>query len=69
MEYSSNFNFFIKNQIYVISSNKNKHYKFVSRLDGSIFKIIDGLKNLSNDDIMQECMLIHKDIKDTSPLK
>lgn len=61
--YSKDFNFFMLNQIALSISNNGNYFKFFSRLDGEVFKIIDDNKELSQDEIRIHCNLIHMDLK------
>lgn len=59
MEYSKNFDFFIEHQIAVSITNNKKHYTFFSRLEKRCFKVVDGSKELSEDEMMEICKNIH----------
>ena len=61
--YSKNFNFFLKEQIFLGTTNNGLYSKFISRLDGKLFKTIDDHKVLSDDDVNIHCKNIHKDLK------
>ena len=62
-QYSKDFNFFLKEQIFLSTTNNGLYSKFISRLDGKVFKPIDGCTALSDDDVKSHCKTIHKDLK------
>jgi len=60
--YSKDFNFFLKEQIFLSTTNNGMYSKFISRLDGKVFKTIDDNKSLSDDDVKLNCKRIHKEL-------
>jgi hypothetical protein len=61
--YSKDFNFFLKEQIFLSTTNNGLYSKFFSRLDGKVFKTIDDTKSLNDDDIKTHCKEIHNELK------
>lgn len=65
VEYSTDFDFFFKNQILVVRSNIT--YSFCSRLESKIFetkKAIFGNHELSDEEVKETCKKIHQEILD-----
>ena len=63
VEYSTNLDFFVKNQIVVIQSGHS--YKFCSALESKCFKfltVIFHYREFSGSDIRKICVKIHKEI-------
>lgn len=60
MEYSTDFTFFLKNQIGIATTNGGKIVRFFSRLEKRLFKEIDDLKMVTDNKIKEECFTIHE---------
>ena len=61
-QYSKDFKFFLKEQIFLSTTNNGLYSKFISRLDGKVFKTIDDSKALSDDDVKLNCKEIHNEL-------
>ena len=61
--YSKDFNFFLKEQIFLSTTNNGMYSKFFSRLDGKLFETIDSSICLSDDVINVHCKRIHNELK------
>jgi len=57
--YSTDFMFFLEHQIILIMTNNRRHYTFSSRLNGELFKEIDGHTPLNEQEIREQCKKIH----------
>lgn len=57
--YSEDFNFFIQEQIGIVTTNNGRHNKFFSRLDGKVFKVVDDNKEMSDEKQKETCKEIH----------
>lgn len=60
--YSESFDFFVEHQIALATTNGGRHNTFFSRLDGKLFKKIDGYRELSDDEITEICFSVHQEI-------
>jgi hypothetical protein len=57
--YSKDYNFFLQEQIGIVTTNNGKHTKFFSRLNGKLFKEIDGNRALTESEESEHCKTIH----------
>jgi len=67
--YSEDFNFFIQEQIGIVTTNNSRHNKFFSRLDGKVFKVVDDNKKMSDETQNETCKEIHDTLDYYSPSK
>lgn len=61
IKYSPDFDFFLKHQIGTVSTNNGRHVTWFSRLESKNFKEIDGSRELSDQEIKEECFKIHQE--------
>ncbi len=62
MKYSKDYQFFLKNQIGVATTNNRKCVTWFSRLEKKTFKRIDDRVKISDEKINEECFSIHKNL-------
>ena len=62
--YSSNYDFFLENQIVVTETNGYHKATFSSRLEARTFRVLISYPDQLNDqDILKTCMSIHEGLK------
>ena len=60
--YSADINFFLSHQIAVVTTNSGKAITFFSRLTGTRFKKVHTVQPFTDQDILNECRTIHRNM-------